>query len=141
MSIVTSSCLSISLRLMVICQDSLVVLVDNILRYAFHAKDLDVQTCSIRKSIVNGSEVFLVDLAHVDAEASCGIQSSTTSFAFEMLCLLMRYENLKVIEIALAVVTPWSRKNLLYIRMTALLPGHFRDGLEVGRRLVRTRTA
>ena len=58
---------------------------------------------------------------------SCRVQSPTTSFAFEVLGLLMVDQDLQVIKISLAVITPWSLKNLADVRMTAFLFRH--DGV------------
>jgi hypothetical protein len=43
------------------------------------------------------------------------------SVAFEMLGFLMECENLQVVEIALAVVTPWTSQNLVQGWTTSLL--------------------
>lgn len=53
-----------------------------------------------------------------------GIQPSATSFALEVLRLLMIDKHFLVIEIALAVVAPWPAENLLDIGMTTLLLAH-----------------
>ena len=109
---------------MIVGEDSLIVLEDYVFRNSFHAEDLDVKTRSIGECVVNGREVFLVNLTHVNAETSCGVQPSTASFAFEVFGLLMADENLEIIEIAFAVVAPWSRKDLFDIGVVALFLGH-----------------
>ena len=48
------------------------------------------------------------------------IQSSCTSLALEMFCLLMVDEDLEVVEIPLAVITPGPCEYLLDVRMLAL---------------------
>lgn len=50
-------------------QNSLVVLLDNVLWDALHAKDFNIESCTIREGIIDGGEILLVDLTHVDAEA------------------------------------------------------------------------
>jgi hypothetical protein len=101
----------------------------NILGDAFHAEDLDVEACAIRESIVDRTEVLLMNLGHVHAETTCRIEPSTTSFAFEVLRLLMIDEDLEVIEVAFAVVAPGSRKDFFDIGVVALFLRH-RDECE-----------
>ena len=60
--------LTIGLGLVVIGQDALVVLLYNVFGDALHTKDLDVETSSVRQSIVDGREVLFVDLTHVYAQ-------------------------------------------------------------------------
>ena len=48
------------------------------------------------------------------------IQSSCTSLALEVFCLLMVDKDLEVVEIPLAVITPGSCENLLDVRVLAL---------------------
>lgn len=62
-------------------------------------------------------------------ETGCGltssrIESSTTSFAFEVLRLLMRDENLEIVKVSLTVITPRSREDLFRVRVGALLLAH-----------------
>ena len=51
---------------------------------------------------------------------ACRIQSSCTSLALEVFCLLMVDEDLEVVEIPLAVITPGPCEDLLDIRVLAL---------------------
>jgi len=118
------SSLTLSLMLVELLEHSLVVLDSHIFRNAFHAKDLDVKASPVGQRVVDGGEGFFVDLAHVDAQASCGTQSAAASFALEVLGLLMVDENLEVVEVALAVVTPRPSKDLLDVRVIALLLRH-----------------
>lgn len=55
---------------------------------------------------------------------SSSAQSTTASFTFEMLSFLMIDENFEIIEIALTVVTPRTRKDLIQVRVIALLLRH-----------------
>jgi hypothetical protein len=55
---------------------------------------------------------------------SGGIQPSATSLALEVLRLLMIDEHFLVIEIAFAIIAPWSAENLVNIRVAALLLAH-----------------
>lgn len=59
-----------------------------------------------------------------DSLTSSSIQTTAASFAFEMLGLLMRNENLEVVKVALTVVAPRSRKDLLDIWVIPLLLSH-----------------
>jgi hypothetical protein len=56
--------------------------------------------------------------------ASCGIQPSATSFAFEVLRLLMINEHFLVIKVAFAIIAPWPAENLINIGVAALLLAH-----------------
>ena len=109
---------------MIVGQDTLVVLLHNVFRNSFHAENLDIKTNSIRESIVNGGEVFFVDLAHMDTQATCCVQSPATSFTLEVLCLLVVDQNLEIVEVAFAVVAPGSREDLFDVRVMALLLRH-----------------
>lgn len=60
-------------------------------------------------------------------ESSCGVQSATTSFAFEVFSLLMGDENLKVIEITLTVVAPGTSEEFLDIWVITLLLSNHSD--------------
>lgn len=51
---------------------------------------------------------------------ACRIQPSCTSLALKVFCLLMVDENLEVVEIPLAVITPGPCKDLLDVRVLAL---------------------
>ena len=42
------------------------MLLRNLVRDAFHAEDFDVETCTVWEGIVDGGQILLVDLAHVD---------------------------------------------------------------------------
>jgi hypothetical protein len=68
--------------------------------------------------------------------SSC-VQPPPTSVALEMLCLLMRNQELEIFKISLAVVTPWSRQELLDVGLLSLLLAHlggFRlSGLKSGK--------
>jgi hypothetical protein len=66
---------------------------------------------------------------------SSSVQPPSTSFALEMLGLLMRNENLEIIEISFAIITPRPSKQFFQIGMTALLLDHC--GEERGRELLR----
>jgi hypothetical protein len=112
------------LGLVEVSQDSLVVLLNNIFWDSLHAENFYVKTNAVGEGVVDGSEILLVDLTHVDTQASCGIQSSATFFTLEVFGFLMIDENLEVVEIALAVVAPWSRKDFFDVGMMTLLLGH-----------------
>ena len=55
---------------------------------------------------------------------SSGVQTTSTSVAFEVLGLLMIDENLQIVEITFAIITPWSRQDLFDIWMASLLLRH-----------------
>lgn len=91
---------------------------------AFHAKNLNVKACAVRKSIVDCTEVLLVNLGHVYAETACCVKPSAASLAFEVLCLLVIDENLQVIEVAFTVIAPWSGEDFFHVGVVALLLRH-----------------
>ena len=55
---------------------------------------------------------------------TCSIQSSRTSLALEVFCLLMVDEDFEVVEIPLAVVAPGPGQDLLNVRVLALCFAH-----------------
>lgn len=106
-TMVSSRGASISLGLIKLCDDPLVVCLDDIFGDAFHTEDFDIQRGAIAECIVDASQGFLVDLVHVNGEAcqllktgleevgwsepltSGGVQSAPTSLTLKMLSLLM----------------------------------------------------
>ena len=55
---------------------------------------------------------------------SSSIQSPSTSIALKVLCLLVRDEDLEVVEVAFTVIAPWPGKEFFEVGMTALLLAH-----------------
>jgi hypothetical protein len=55
---------------------------------------------------------------------SSSIQPPSTSVTFEVFSLLMGDKDFEVIEISLAVITPWSREEFFKVWVTALLLHH-----------------
>ena len=145
--------------------DPLFVLLLDVLGDTFHSEDLDVQALAVREGILDMRQGLLVDLVHVHGETyeerkcvlavsddlagrlvgrwltSGGVQTATTSVAFEVFGLLMGDEKLQVLEITLAysgsassgcahacreltVVAPWSVDELLNVGVGALLLAH-----------------
>ena len=51
---------------------------------------------------------------------TCRVQSSCTSLALEVFCLLMVDEDFEVVEIPLAVIAPGPSQDLLDVRVLAL---------------------
>ena len=109
---------------MEVLQDALCMCLNNVLGYSFHAEDLDVEACAIREGIIDCTQILLMNLAHVHAEAACGVEPPAASLTFEVLCLLMIYEDLEIVEVALAVVAPRSRKDFFDVGVVALLLRH-----------------
>lgn len=60
----------------------------------------------------------------MNRQTTCRVQSSGTSLTLEVFGLLMIDENLKVVEVSLAVITPWPCERLFDIRMLALAFTH-----------------
>ena len=124
LGIVARSRLSLGLSLMEIGQDTLIVLLRNVIWDTFHAEDLDVKPGSVGQGIIDCGEILLMDLTHVNTQASCGVQPSAASFALEVLCFLMVDQNFQIIEVALAVIAPGSREDLFNIGAMGLPLGH-----------------
>lgn len=61
------------------------------------------------------------------ARTSSCVEPPSTTVALEVLCLLMRDQELQIFKVSLAVVTPWSRQELLDIGLLSLLLAHLRD--------------
>ena len=55
---------------------------------------------------------------------ACRVQSSCTSLALEVFCLLMVDEDFEVVEIPLAVITPGPSQDLLDVGVLALCFTH-----------------
>ena len=55
---------------------------------------------------------------------SCGAEPATASFAFEVLGFLVVDQDLEIIKVSLAVVTPGTGEDLLDVRVIALLLRH-----------------
>lgn len=127
MTRITRSSSSFGFRLVETCDDALIVCLNNIFWNAFHTKYLDIESLSTRQGIVDTRQGLFVNLIHMNGQTSCGIQSATTSFAFEMFSFLVRDEDLQVIEITLTIIAPWPSQQLLNIGMTALLLAHLTD--------------
>jgi len=70
-------------------QDALMVGLNDILRYPFHAKYFDIEARAIGEGIFNSGKCFFVDLTHMNRQASGRIQSPPTSVAFEVFRFLM----------------------------------------------------
>lgn len=59
---------SFCFALVEIGQHSLIVLLYNFFRYSFHAKDFDIKAGTIREGVLDGSEVFFMNLIHMHIE-------------------------------------------------------------------------
>lgn len=65
---ISSSSLSLRLGCVEVLDDALVMLLDDVLRDALHAEDLDVESLPVSQSILDAGQIFLVDLVHVNRE-------------------------------------------------------------------------
>jgi hypothetical protein len=106
------------------CNDALIVGLGYLCWDTFHAKYLHLKPLSVRQGVVDTGQGFLVNLIHMDRQASCCVQSAATSFAFEVFSFLVGDENFEVIEITLTVIAPRSSKQLLDIGVAALFLAH-----------------
>ena len=55
---------------------------------------------------------------------SSSIEAPSTSFTFEVLCLLMVDKDLKIVKVPFAIVAPRSTKDFFNVGMTALFLCH-----------------
>jgi len=108
---------------MKLCDDALSVLLENIVGDAFHAEDFHAEVRSIRQGVVDGGKSLFMYLRQVDGETPCRVQATIT-MAFEMLGFLVVHKDFVIVKVAFAVVTPWSGKHFLKIRVAALFLRH-----------------
>lgn len=116
--------LALGLLSEVLLGDLLVVGFDDVFGHSLHAEDLDVEVLAAWDGILDVGEVLLVNLAHVDGETSGSVQAAAAAVAFEVLCLLVGYQDLEVVKVALAVVAPWSLELLVDGRESLPLFSH-----------------
>jgi hypothetical protein len=136
LTVVSGSGLALGLGLVKIRQDALIMLLNNVFGDSFHAEDFNVEAGSVWQGIVDGSQVFLVYLAHVHAETPCSVQSAPASFTFEVLCFLVVDQDLEIVKVALTVVAPRACEDLFEIGVVALLLRHLEVRSRVRNRLV-----
>lgn len=65
-----------------------------------------------------------MNLRHMDRQPACRVQAPAASFALEVFCFLVVDQNLEIIEIALAIITPRSGELLLNVGMASLFLTH-----------------
>lgn len=129
----------------------LVVLVDDFGRYTFHAEDFNLEALAAWVGVFHMCKVLLVDLVHMHRETwellvqcskdpklheaqvmpffsemctSCSVQPPSTAVAFEMFGFLVRDEDLKVVEVALAIIAPGPFELLVEIGVSLALFRH-----------------
>jgi len=87
---------------------------------ALHAEDFDGDIVAVWQGILDGLQLLLVHLVHVHRQAADRIEATVTALTFEVLGSLVRDEDLEVVEVALAVVAPWSLKHFVDVRCATL---------------------
>lgn len=65
---VACDCMALGLGGVEVCDDALVVLLQNFFWYALHSKDFDVEALSVREGILDLVETLFVYLVHVNGE-------------------------------------------------------------------------
>lgn len=111
------------LGLVEVLDDAVAVLLEDLVRDALHAKDLNVEALSVRQRVFDLIKRLFVDLVQMHGETwqrreqsarsrhaewlgemrtSRGVQSAAASVAFEVFGLLMRDEELQIFKVALA---------------------------------------
>ena len=121
---VARSSASLSFCLGILLEYALVVRLDNLFRNALHAKDLYLESRAIRQGILNDGQRLLVDLLEMDVQAASSVEASAAAIAFVVLGLLMIDQDFEVIEIALTIVAPRSREDLVDLRVLPLVLPH-----------------
>lgn len=91
-----------------VCDDALVVLLDNVVGDTLHAEDLNVEPLTVGQRVLNLVERFLVHLVHVDGETAGRVQSLAASVALEVLGFLVGDEELEILKITFAWADPSS---------------------------------
>lgn len=74
---VACDCMALGLGGVEVCDDALVVLLQNFFWYALHSKDFDVEALPVREGILDLVETLFVYLVHVNGE-TCGERVSVT---------------------------------------------------------------
>lgn len=87
-----------------VCDDALVVLLDNVVGDTLHAEDLNVEPLSVGQRVLDLIERFLVHLVHVDGETAGRVQSLAASVALEVLGFLVGNQELEILKVTLACV-------------------------------------
>lgn len=133
--------------------DALVMCLQDVLWDSLHTKDFNVGPGSVGECIVDLSKVFLVDLIEMDRQTymtaleylfctilaqgtssrrsltTSSIETAITPVALVVLGLLVGDENFQVVKVALAVIAPWTCKDLLNVRVASLLFTHDGDSV------------
>ena len=102
-------------------QDALSVRIEELVGDAHHAKDFRLDVLAAVDGVVDGSEGGLVHLLQVDLQAAGSVKAAVAVVALEVLSLLVGDEDLLVVKVALAVVAPRARDDLLDVGLVALL--------------------
>jgi hypothetical protein len=105
-------------------RDTLSVRFDELLWDAHHAEDFRLDVLAAFHGVVDDGEGDFVHLLQVHEEATSSVKAPVAVVALEMLGFLVVDEDLLVVEVALAVVAPRARENVLDGGVVALLLGH-----------------
>lgn len=108
----------------VLLSEALIVVLDDVLRNAFHGEDLDIDVLTVGEGILDELEGFFVNLTHVNAQTSGRVQATITHAASKMLGLLMLDEDLEIIKVAFAVIAERTGEDVLDAWVLALSFGH-----------------
>lgn len=101
---VAGSGVALGLCCVEVCDDALVVLLDNVVGDALHAEDLNVEPLSVGQRVLDLVERFLVHLVHVDRQTAGRVQSLAASVALEVLGFLVGDEELEILKVTFAWV-------------------------------------
>ena len=117
---VTSQSPTVGLLLVEFVLDALPVRGNELVGNARHAKDFRLDVLAAIDGVFDDGESRLVHLLQVDLQATGGVKAAIAVVALVVLGLLVRNEDLEVVKVALAVVAPWARENILEVGLVAL---------------------
>jgi hypothetical protein len=115
---------TIGLLLEELVEDALPVRVEELVWDAHHAEDFGLNVLATFDGVVDGSEGLLVNLLQVNLQTTSGVEAAIAVVTLEVLCFLVRDEDFLVVKVALAVVAPRARDEVLDIGTVALFLVH-----------------
>lgn len=115
---------ALGILLVVLVQNALSVRINELIRDAHHAEYLWFNSLSAFNCVVDGFKRRLVHLLQVDRQSASSVKATVAIVTLEVLCLLVRDENLLVIKVALTVIAPRARDELLDVNAIALFLDH-----------------
>lgn len=119
----------VGLLLEELVQDALSVRVEELLWDATHPEDFGVDVLAAFDGVLDNGEGCLVNLLQVDCKTARGVKPAVTMVALEVLGLLVLCKDTIIVEVALAVIAPRARDDLLDVGLVALFLVHHGCGV------------